>query len=125
MEAGDVFIFHAGWFHETKQVGETEALSMNMYIAQPQPFFYLKEFLPVLKEQINHVGTLATPHCAASWHALLRAGSTLQGSDEKLKEAVWQVMDAIEGKAFDFISRWLPWVPMEMPESCLSPACGC
>ena len=124
VEAGDVFIFHAGWFHETKQVGEVDALSMNIYIAQPQPLFYLKEFLPVLEAQVSHAGKLATPHCSESWRTLLATGANMQGSDEKFKEAVWQWMDAVEGKVVAF-SRWLPWVPEELPEDCPTPACGC
>jgi hypothetical protein len=119
-----VFVFHAGWFHETKQVGENEALSMNMYISQPQPLFYLQEFQPVLDQQMNQFGALATPHCASGWQALLATGFHRGGGEEKFKEASWRAMDAAEA-GVAALGHLLSWAPESTSPTCPNPACGC
>jgi hypothetical protein len=97
---------------------------MNMYISQPQPWFYMREFKSVLNAQTNKLGDLATPHCADNWQALLDTGYHIGGSEEKLQESAWRAMDLIEASLSHTVRRLSPWAS-QRPSACRSLVCGC
>ena len=89
LQPGDVIVFHPGWWHKTVQESETPSLSLNMYLPEPLPLFFLREFDEVLVKQGR------TDHCTAMWRLEARAGFGVSGVGQSVAETIWRVLDSL------------------------------
>ena len=89
LQPGDVIVFHPGWWHKTVQESDTPSLSLNMYLPEPLPLFFLREFDEVLVKQGR------TNHCTAMWRLEARAGFGVSGVGQSVAETIWRVLDSL------------------------------